>query len=152
MKPFYIYRIYNTIDNKSYIGQTGDYRGRIAAHFSNLRAGINWNSPMQVAFNQHGETAFSYELLEIAYRHNVNEREIYWMAHFSALDGIYNTKKGGANGHLHRPTVKYQRNLAEIEQIKGEIETKSTQLIELQREIKRLKRRLIKLETRREIL
>ena len=152
MKPYSIYRIYNTVDGKSYIGQTGDYKGRIAAHFSNLRIGINWNAPMQKAFNQYGEEAFKFELLETAYRHNVNEREIHWMEYFRVRDGIYNTKKGGSNGHLKRPTAKYLQAADEINTIKRVLETKTSQSTDLQREIRRLKRRLIKLETRLETL
>jgi group I intron endonuclease len=151
-KLFTIYRIYNTVDGKSYIGQTGNFKGRIAAHFSNLEAGINWNDRLQDAYKQYGRERFEFEALEFAPRETIDEREIFWMAHFRDRDGIYNIKKGGSNGHLKRQSVKYEKTAAEIKRLRQEIEGKQSELLQLKRDIARLNRRARKLETRLDTL
>lgn len=53
-----IYKIVNTVNGKSYVGQSQNIKKRIAEHFRLLRANKHNNPRLQHAFNKYGEDAF----------------------------------------------------------------------------------------------
>jgi group I intron endonuclease len=59
-----IYRINNTISNKSYIGSSKDIANRWKQHTYYLRKGKHPNPHLQYAWDKYGEDAFSLEILE----------------------------------------------------------------------------------------
>ena len=52
-RPMGIYKITNLYNNKSYIGQTGDFATRKKQHFAALQAHHHHNQPMQADFNKY---------------------------------------------------------------------------------------------------
>jgi group I intron endonuclease len=70
-----IYKITNTANHKIYVGQSMDIEERIKSHFYALRANRHTNKELQKDFNQFGEQAFSWEILEECESHLLNRRE-----------------------------------------------------------------------------
>lgn len=60
-----IYRIRHIGGDGCYVGQTVNMRSRKASHLAALRRGRCTSPYLQRAFDKHGETAFSFEILEI---------------------------------------------------------------------------------------
>ena len=59
-----VYRFLNVTTKQSYIGSTGNLRLRRRTHLSLLRNNKHYNTALQNAFNEHGEGAFVFEVLE----------------------------------------------------------------------------------------
>lgn len=59
-----IYRIRHVESGACYVGQTIDFRKRKGAHLSALRAKRCTSPYLQRAYDAHGESAFSFEVLE----------------------------------------------------------------------------------------
>ena len=106
----YIYRFKNTINNKSYIGQTNNIENRKRNHKSaafNTKSN-EYNRPFYKAIRKYGWDAFQFEILEeipngfgIDY---LNEREISFIDYYKSLvsENGYNIAKGG-NGYKREP-------------------------------------------------
>ncbi len=60
-----VYRIHCTINDKSYIGGSAHIHKRWYLHTCDLRAKRHCNSPLQSAWELHGENAFSFNILEV---------------------------------------------------------------------------------------
>jgi transposase/predicted GIY-YIG superfamily endonuclease len=92
---YIIYRIYNVVNGKSYIGQTIDFKSRKRDHFAKLRSQTHKNKRLQNAYNKYGREAFHIEILEgVTSKQELNEREIYWIAHFNSYKNGYNMSEG----------------------------------------------------------
>ena len=59
-----IYQISNRANGKRYIGSAVNLRKRWQTHLANLRHGHHCNSHLQAAFNKHGESMFTFAILE----------------------------------------------------------------------------------------
>ena len=104
-----IYRIYNTVNGKSYIGQTiQNPIRRINAHFNKLDSPLLAN-----AIRKHGQHAFQQEILEAHIpAHCLNQREIYWITSFNTVaPNGYNLTYGG--GGAGSPSEETRRKLSE---------------------------------------
>jgi group I intron endonuclease len=60
-----VYVITNTKDGKRYVGISRDIETRLASHRYALRRGRHTSSRLQAAWNEAGEGAFSFEILEL---------------------------------------------------------------------------------------
>ena len=95
----YIYKIYNDINEKIYIGQTTKVRptDRWSQHKSdskNLRKGDN--SAIHAAMNKYGVEHFYFEIIEEVDNSKLDEREIFWIAkENSQVPNGYNISSGG---------------------------------------------------------
>lgn len=102
----YIYKIKNKINHKIYVGQTtSNPKIRKRAHFTTLRQGVHNNMYLQRAFNKHGESSFSFHVLDSANdKESLNKLEISYIEKYQCLnrDKGYNLKEGGGNGK-HSP-------------------------------------------------
>ena len=85
-----IYCIRNIHDGKRYVGQAANIEKRKQQHFSALAKGKHHCVYLQRSFTVHGESAFVHEILEIV-TDGITSREQYWMDHFRASSGTYNT-------------------------------------------------------------
>ena len=100
----YIYKIYNDINMKIYIGKTKDtiearFKQHIKASKGNNKKGIM----LYAAMRKYGVENFHIELVEECSEDMLNEREIYWISVFDCciLDGPdkgYNMTRGGDGG------------------------------------------------------
>ena len=89
-----IYRIWNTINDMSYIGQTiQPIENRIRAHFS----GKQGCRRLKRAIEKYGADSFKHELLEDNIPvHYLSDREIYWISYFNTISpNGYNLTYGG---------------------------------------------------------
>jgi len=75
-----IYRIYNTIDNKFYIGSALNFRKRFDKHISDLGKNKHHNLRLQNSYNLHGYEYFKFAILEIIdNKLDLLEREQYYL-------------------------------------------------------------------------
>ncbi len=109
MKTGSIYRITNTINGKSYVGQTINLKTRITDHFK-----PSSKCPyLANAIAKHGKDAFQHEILEDNIpQHYLDDREIYWIRHFNCVSpNGYNLKQGGDSGGV--PSEETRRKISE---------------------------------------
>lgn len=86
-----IYKITNSITNKSYIGQSIDIERRIEDH--KFR---NSNSLIHLIIQQYGWDNFTYEILEECSQQELNEKEIKWINFYNSFENGYNLNRGGS--------------------------------------------------------
>lgn len=97
-----IYRIYNKINNKSYIGQSVNIEKRIKTHFwaafkDNLPS---YNFHIYQAIRKYGIDNFDYEILETISTPDIqklNELEIKYISLYDSYYNGYNMTSGGDN-------------------------------------------------------
>ena len=93
----YIYKITNKINGKIYIGQTQQhYTTRFIQHLSHARTGES-NHKLARAIRKYGEENFFIEVIEEIPISDLDEREIYWIAHYDSTNDKngYNILAGG---------------------------------------------------------
>ena len=92
-----IYYIENLDTGRKYVGQSVDIMRRWHDHKKNLRKNSHKNIYLQRAWNEYGEEGFVHRIIEECTIENLNEREIYWIAHLDAnvCYGGYNLEFGG---------------------------------------------------------
>jgi len=98
-----IYKITCITNNKVYIGQSTNIQERIKDHKRRLKNNKHDNSYLQNSWNKYGKENFKFEMLEICENNFkiLNEREIYWINEYNALDRRFgfNLSSGGGNGY-----------------------------------------------------
>lgn len=99
-----IYCYTNTINGKKYVGQAVDLERRKKDHkvraFNNYETNSEYNSSIHQAFRKYGYEAFEYTVLEECSVTELNNREIYWIAHFDSHHNGYNQDDGGTERHF----------------------------------------------------
>lgn len=91
-----IYRLVNFRNGKVYVGQTNNANVRKRDHFKLLKYQIHHNEHLQRAYNKYGKDAFYFEVLESGIAEtDVDQREMYWIAHFDSFRTGYNKTIGG---------------------------------------------------------
>lgn len=95
----YIYKIYNDINNKLYIGQTVQTLG---IRFTNHKMASKLEkTKLYNAFNKYGIENFHITLIEEVEDYNLlNEREKYWINYYDSYNNGYNSTLGGDGVHL----------------------------------------------------
>lgn len=88
-----IYKITNTINNKSYIGQSINIEQRWQRHKK-----ATDNFAIHQAFRKYGLDSFTFEIIEECDQKYLDEREIYWIQYYNSLANGYNMIPGGSNG------------------------------------------------------
>lgn len=61
---YYIYRIINNVNNKSYIGSTSTGKRRWRSHRYNLKHNKHANQHLQASWNKYGEKSFTFLIIE----------------------------------------------------------------------------------------
>lgn len=89
-----IYRFQNQITLESYVGQSTNLEERYKRH---NRDWINGTTDFYEAIQEWGWDNFSYEVLEICEKEELNNKEKYWIAFYDSFYNGYNETKGGGN-------------------------------------------------------
>lgn len=98
---FSVYRIVCFATGKVYVGRTNAKRTREATHFRLLERHKHSNNHLQWAYDKYGRQSFYFEVLESGLSADqINQREIYWIAHFDSFNKGYNQTEGGGGGQL----------------------------------------------------
>lgn len=95
MRTIYIYQ--NTINNKTYIGQTKNLNKRISDHKGNSVRGCN--HPFYNSIRKYGLDNFTISILENVSDEEVDNAEQFWIQFFRSWDRNfgYNIEKGGCD-------------------------------------------------------
>jgi len=90
-----IYRIVNTVNEKSYVGSSVNLKNRKKAHFIDLKKGKHCNNYLQKSYDKYGSDNFKWEIIEnIEFnenkellKQNLLEKEQYWINKLIIKDG-----------------------------------------------------------------
>ena len=89
-----IYRLTNTINNMSYIGQAANISDRWKQH---IKCGLGIDTPNSLLYKgmlTNGVENFKFEIIETCSRDKLNEREKYWINFYKTEEYGYNMTKG----------------------------------------------------------
>ena len=103
MRTYYIYKATNTINGKSYVGQTVDYKTRIWQH---QRCCEKEDCKFHDAIKKYGFENFEWEILKTCTdKKEADKSERYYIEFYNSYRDGYNENKGGAGGHNAKPIV-----------------------------------------------
>lgn len=88
-----IYKITNTINGKTYIGQSSNIEERWKKHKY-----ANDDFAIHKAMRKYGIENFTFSIVEECATEELNNREIYWINYYNSLEDGYNMIPGGSNG------------------------------------------------------
>lgn len=92
----YIYKITNTINQKSYIGKTiNSIAERWKEHKNDSKRSYCKDRPLYRAMNKYGIENFTIEQVEEVDIKDLSNREIYWIEHYHTFSNGYNATLGG---------------------------------------------------------
>lgn len=95
----FIYKITNTINSKSYIGQTiQNVKERFYQHCATKCSQAILNMVIHKAINKYGKSNFTIEVIEEVESTNLNDRERYWIRYYDSYNNGYNSTEGGQDG------------------------------------------------------
>ena len=95
-KEIGIYKITNLINKKVYIGQTKEgFQRRFWLHRWQLRNNAHDNKHLQSAWNKYGEENFSFEVIKICKKEDVDEEEKKFIKFYRENGPCYNIQDGG---------------------------------------------------------
>lgn len=95
----FIYKITNTINGKSYIGQTiQNVKERFYQHCVTKCSKAVSNMAIHRAIKKYGKSNFTVEVIEEIDSTNLNDRERYWIKYYNSYNNGYNSTKGGQDG------------------------------------------------------
>lgn len=95
----FIYKITNTINSKSYIGQTiQNVKERFYQHCATKCSKAVSNMAIHRAIKKYGKSNFTVEVIEEIDSANLNDREKYWIKYYNSYNNGYNSTKGGQDG------------------------------------------------------
>lgn len=91
-----IYKIYNDINDKLYIGKTVySLEERFNQHVRDSKRRKNEKRPLYNAMNKYGANHFYIELIEKCNLEDLSAREIYWIGYYNTYNNGYNATLGG---------------------------------------------------------
>lgn len=95
----FIYKITNTINGKSYIGQTiQNVKERFYQHCATKCSKAVLDMAIHRAIKKYGKSNFTVEVIEEVDSTNLNDRERYWIKYYDSYNNGYNSTKGGQDG------------------------------------------------------
>ena len=95
----FIYKITNTINGKSYIGQTiQNVKERFYQHCATKCSKAVSNMAIHRAIKKYGKSNFTVEVIEEIDSANLNDRERYWIKYYNSYNNGYNSTKRGQDG------------------------------------------------------
>ena len=102
----YIYAIRCLVNDKRYIGRTGNPTSRVEQHEYMLRSGTHHNKSLQRDYNKYGDENFVFEIIEEG-DFGIWDAEKWWMYYFKTY-----ARKHGYNGNdgAFRKKTQYELN------------------------------------------
>ena len=98
----YIYKIWNNINDKLYIGKTlSTIEERFREHCRDKTLRKCEKRPLYNAMNKYGEEHFHIELIEECDIDLLSQRECYWIEFYDTYHNGYNATKGGDGRQLY---------------------------------------------------
>ena len=98
----YIYKIWNDINDKLYIGKTlSTIEERFREHCRDKTLRKCEKRPLYNAMNKYGEEHFHIELIEECDIDLLSQRECYWIEFYDTYHNGYNATKGGDGRQLY---------------------------------------------------
>lgn len=95
----YIYKIWNEVNDKLYIGQTSQNpQKRWTCHKSDSQ---NGTTHLYKAMRKYGIEKFHISIIEEVLDEQLNEREEYWIHYYNSYNNGYNLTLGGEGGKLY---------------------------------------------------
>lgn len=85
-----IYAIRNKKTRKCYVGSAAEIEKRWSVHRHHLRKNKHHSTKLQRSWNKHGESCFTFRILERCSLKMLARREQYWMDHYDAHRNGYN--------------------------------------------------------------
>ncbi len=109
-----IYRITNSLNNKSYIGQTSkSVKSRLAKHMYDSKNNIG-NSHFRKAIRKYPSSVWSIDIIDFAFSQaEANEKEVYWISKCDTLSNGYNSTVGGEGSSGYMWTDEQRRRASE---------------------------------------
>lgn len=103
-----IYKITCTANGKIYIGSAINLRKRWNEHLRGLRGNYHFNAHLQRAWDQYGESVFTFEIIELVMPWALIDRENYWLETLKPFNhaigfNISPTAEAGMSGRNHSP-------------------------------------------------
>ena len=96
MKVGRIYKITNTINGMSYVGQTTkSIEHRLYGHIADVKRNCKMSIKLRKAMKEDGFENFIIESLEEVIEDMLDEREQYWIAKLNTMNTGYNSTSGG---------------------------------------------------------
>jgi len=92
-----IYRIFNTKNNKSYIGSSINLKSREYKHFWMLSKKIHDNVHLQKSFDKYGKDSFIFEILELCDEAVLFTRENYYIKTNNSCDPTFGYNRAEVN-------------------------------------------------------
>ena len=84
-----IYEIYNTVNEKRYVGQSVRVRTRLFRHINLLNKNEHLNKHLQSSWNYHGENSFTVRVLEYCDVSNLDQKEDFYIAKYKSNDRLF---------------------------------------------------------------
>ena len=118
-----IYKITNTLNNKSYISKSSMIEERWEYHKKNYENPKEWDKTLYQAFRKYGLENFTFEVIEempaLIYDKLANNREEYWIIYYNSLEEGYNETSGGDGGYNKKALEKTRKlTLDEVKEIR----------------------------------
>lgn len=112
-----IYKIENKVNGKVYIGQSIDINTRWYNHRRELNGNRHHNEHLQYAWNKYKENNFEFIIIEECKIEDIDNKEIYWIDYYKALDSQYgyNITSGGQGRHGYSWSEEDKKRLSEIQ-------------------------------------
>ena len=90
-----IYSIECTMNHKKYIGQSTHIKRRWNEHKKELKNNSHYNFLLQEDWNRFRETDFTFSIIELCGKEQLDDREVFWIAELNTQIDGYNISKGG---------------------------------------------------------
>ena len=100
MRGGIVYKAYNKISGKSYIGKTlGDLNKRVFDHLNSSKN--NSQSCFHKAIKEYGVQSFIWLIIDFAGTEQIlDEKEVYWIKYYNTkIPNGYNTTRGSGGGY-----------------------------------------------------
>lgn len=116
MKNTGIYRLLNTVTQKSYVGSSLNIQARKYHHFYLLKAGKSHSPKLQNAYNKYGADSFTFETLELCEVSELENCEVKWVVNLDSVQSGYNCSadvKCPTSGYKH--SAETRQNMSEAQ-------------------------------------